>query len=155
TAEHFEERTAVWVLDAHKTEHATGGPRGVILTPAMGELTKRLVREDPEGPPFRNQDGKPWARNPICCRVPRVRQKLKLGDDLVASLYRHAVATDLLESGTGIAQAAELLGDRGMEMIMRHSNKLRERRQHLRDEITRATRKDGRNGGIPGHPPQG
>jgi site-specific recombinase XerD len=121
----------------------------------MVELTKRLVCEYPEGPLFRNEDGKPWTRNAIRCRFRRVRQKLKLGDDLVAYLYRHAVATDLLESGTGIAQAAELLGHKGTEMIMRHYNKLRERRQHLRDEITRATRKDGGNGGTPGHHPEG
>jgi hypothetical protein len=34
-------------------------------------------------------------------------------------------------------------------MIMRHYNKLRERRQHLRDEITRATWKDGGRDGTP------
>ena len=72
----------------------------------------------------------------------------------MAYLYRHAVCTDLLESGTGIAQAAELLGHSGTEMIMRHYNKLRERRQHLRDEITRATRKDGGSGETPPRPPE-
>ena len=39
TAEHVELRTGVWVLDDHKTEHATGEPRVVILTPPMLELT--------------------------------------------------------------------------------------------------------------------
>ena len=154
TAEHFEPRTNVWILGEHKTEGKTGEPRVIILTPEMVALTKRLIQAHPTGPLFLNEDGKPWNRNAIRCRFRRVRKKLNLGGDLVAYLYRHAVCTDLLESGTGIAQAAELLGHKGTEMIMRHYNKLRQRRQHLREQITRATRKDGGNGETGHHPPE-
>ncbi len=141
TAEHVELRTGVWVLDDHKTEHATGQPRVVILTPAILELTKRLMKERPEGPLFLNEDGKAWTRNAIRCRFRRVRKTLNLGGDLVAYLYRHAVATDLLESGAGLAQACEILGHKGTDMIMRHYQKLRQRRDHLRDQLNNA-RKD-------------
>jgi integrase len=154
TAEHADLRNGVWVLGEHKTQYATGAPRVVILTPEMVALTKRLMDQHPEGPLFRNEDGKPWTRNAVRCRFRRVREKLKLGGDLVAYLYRHAVATDLLESGAGIAQAAELLGHKGTEMLMRHYNKLRERRQHLREQITRATRKGGGGDGTPRRPPE-
>lgn len=154
TAEHVDLHNGVWVLDEHKTEHTVGEPRIIILTPDMLALTRRLMARYPEGPLFRNEDDKPWNRNAIRCRFRRVRKKLNLGGDLVAYLYRHAVCTDLLESGTGIAQAAELLGHKGTDMIMRHYNKLRERRQHLREEITRATRKDPGNGETPRHPPE-
>jgi integrase len=153
TARHVDLRAGLWVLDEHKTEHATGEARVVILTPEMVTLTRRLMGQHPEGPLFRDRDGKAWNRNSIRCRFRRVREKLNLGGDLVAYLYRHAVCTDLLESGTGIAQAAELLGHKGTDMIMRHYNKLRERRQHLRQEITRATRKCGGGGETPRHPP--
>jgi integrase len=138
TAEHFEPRTGVWVLEEHKTEGKTGEPRVIILTPAMVELTKRLIEKHPDGPLFPNEDGGPWNRNAIRCRFRRVRKKLNLGGDLVAYLYRHAVATDLLESGTGIAQAAEILGHKGTDMIMRHYQKLRQRRDHLREQVMRA-----------------
>src|SRR5262249_49178275 len=131
-------RIGAWVLGEHKTEEKTGEPRVIILTPAMVELTKRLMAEHTEGPLFLNEDGKPWNRNAIRCRFRRVRKKLKLGGDLVAYLYRHAVATDLLESGTGLAQAAEILGHKGTEMIMRHYSKLRERREHLRQQLEKA-----------------
>jgi integrase len=156
TAEHVDLRDGVWALEGHKTEHATGAPRVVILTPQMVALTRRLMARHPEGPLFRNEDGQPWTRNAVRCRFRRVRDKLGLGGDLVAYLYRHAVATDLLESGTGIAQAAELLGHKGTEMLMRHYSKLRQRRQHLRDHLTKATRKggDGRDG-TPRRPPGG
>jgi integrase len=153
-AEHVDLRNGLWVLDEHKTERATGRPRVVILTPEMLALTRRLVEKRPSGPLFRNEDGRPWTRNAIRCRFRRARKKLNLGGDLVAYLYRHAVATDLLESGAGIAQAAELLGHKGPEMVMRHYSKLRERRQHLREQITRATRKGGGSDGTPRRPPE-
>jgi len=143
TAEDVDLRTGVWVLVEHKTGHATGEPRVVILTPPMIELTRRLMALRPAGPLFRNEDGRPWNRNAIRCRFRRVRKKLGLGGDLVAYLYRHAVATDLLESGTGLAQAAEILGHKDTEMIMRHYQKLRQRRDHLREEVTKARRAKG------------
>ena len=67
-----------------------------------------------------------------------MRKKLALGGDLVAYLYRHAVATDLLEAGAGIVQAAEILGHKDTEMLMRHYQKLRQRREHLREQIMKA-----------------
>jgi integrase len=138
TAKHLDPRTGVWVFQEHKTEHATAESRVVILTPAMVELTERLMKKHPEGPLFRNEDGDPWTSNAIRCRFRRVREKLKLGGDVVAYLYRHAVATDLLESGTGIAQAAEILGHKDTEMIMRHYQKLKQRRDHLREQVVNA-----------------
>ena len=138
-AGHVDVRTGVWILDEHKTEHATGEPRVVILTPAMVQLTRGLMAKHPEGPLFRDAKGNPWNRNSIRCRFRRVRKKLNLGGDLVAYLYRHAVATDLLESGTGLAQACEILGHKGTEMIMRHYQKLKQRRDHLREQVQRAT----------------
>jgi integrase len=110
----------------------------------MVELTRGLMAKYPKGPLFRNEDDRPWNRNAIRCRFRRVRNKLKLGGDLVAYLYRHAVCTDLLESGTGIAQAAEILGHKGTEMIMRHYSKLRERREHLRDQLKKAREENDR-----------
>ena len=152
TAEQVDLRSGVWIFDKHKTGHKTGEPRIVILTPEMIALTKRLMNKHPEGPLFRDAKGNSWNRNSIRCRFRRVRKKLGLGGDLVAYLYRHAVATDLLETGAGLAQTAELLGHRGVEMVMRHYQKLKERRTHLRDQITRATRKDGGSGETPRHP---
>lgn len=127
-----------WVLDEHKTVSKTAEQRVIILTAAMLALTQTLMAKHPEGPLFRNAYGDPWTGNAIRCRFRRVRQKLQLGDDLVAYLYRHAVCTDLLESGAGIAQVAEILGHKGTDMIMRHYSKLRDRHEHLRDQLQRA-----------------
>ena len=138
TAAMVDLRTGVWTFEEHKTVGKTGEPRVVILTPAMIDLTKRLMAEYPEGPLFRNEDGNAWNRNSIRCRFRRVRDKLKLGDDVVAYLYRHAVCTDLLESGVGLVQTCEILGHKGTDMVMKHYSKIRNRREHLREQILKA-----------------
>lgn len=131
-------RTGVWELTEHKTRGKTGEKRTVILTPAMLELTQKLMKAHPDGTLFRNKRGMPWDRSSIRCRFRRVREKLKLGKDVVAYLYRHAVCTDLLEAGVGLAQTCEILGHKSTDMVMRHYSKIRNRREHLRDQIMRA-----------------
>ena len=52
---------------------ATG--RIVAHRKIAAELTRRLMQEHPEGPLFRNEDGKPWNRNAVRCRFRRVRDR--------------------------------------------------------------------------------
>ncbi len=138
TAADVDLRTGVWELSEHKTEGKTGESRVIILTPAMVELTKRLMEKYPTGPLFRNKKGNAWDQFSIRLRFRRVRRKLKLGGDVVSYLYRHAVCTDLLEAGVGLAQTCEILGHKTTAMVMRHYSKLRNRRDHLRDQILKA-----------------
>jgi integrase len=60
----------------------------------------------------------------------------------VAYLRRHAVATDLLESGTRVAQVPVILGHKGTGMVMRHYQKLEQRRDHLREQLMRARNRE-------------
>jgi integrase len=138
TAADVDLRTGVWTLSDHKTATKTGDNRVVILTEAMIELSRQLMERRPLGPLFRNADGDAWSTNAIRCRFRRARKTLKLGGDVVAYLYRHAVCTDLLESGVGLVQTCEILGHKGTTMVMRHYNKIRTRRDHLREQITKA-----------------
>jgi len=140
TSEHVNLHAGTWEFDEHKTASRTNEKRILILTPPMVELTKKLMAQvPPDTALFRNQRGKPWNRNAIRCRFTRVREKLSLGDDVVAYLYRHAFCTDMLESGAGLAQTCEVLGHKGTGTVMRHYNKLRDRREHLRQQIINAT----------------
>lgn len=138
TAAHVDLRTGVWELSDHKTGTKTGDKRVIILTPAMLELTKKLMKQYPDGTLFRNQRGNPWDRHTVRSRFKRVRRRLKLGDDVVPYLYRHAVCTDLLEAGVGLAQTCEILGHKTTVMVMRHYSKIRNRRDHLREQILEA-----------------
>jgi integrase len=140
TAAHVDLRGGVWVFRKHKTAKRTKAPkpRVVILTPAMVVLTRELVARYPEGPLFRNADGRPWTRNAIRCRFRRLREKLGLGGNLVAYLYRHTFTTDALANGAGLAEVCELLGHTTTATVMRHYAHLQEKREHLRKAAVKA-----------------
>jgi site-specific recombinase XerC len=60
-ARHFDAKRGTWVFpqEENKTGEATGRPRVVFLSPAIMDLSKRLARESPSGPLFRNAHGRP------------------------------------------------------------------------------------------------
>src|SRR5262249_18704139 len=53
TAAHVNLELGLWVFKEHKAAKRTGKPRIIYLTPAMVELTRKLVEKYPEGPLFR------------------------------------------------------------------------------------------------------
>jgi integrase len=139
TAAHVNLELGVWVFADHKTVKKTGKPRIVYLTPAMIELTKRLMTEHPDGALFRGPRGaKPFTRNSIRCRFKRLRQKLPHLKGLIAYAYRHSFATDALVNGVGIAQVAELLGHTSTEMVMRHYSHIAGNIGHMREAAMKA-----------------
>lgn len=127
-----------WELPKHKTVKKTGKPRRIYLSPAMIELTKRLLAEVPEGCEhlFRNERGKPWTTNAVRCRMRRLRDKLKLDHDVVAYAYRHTFATDALEQGIAPQFVAELLGHGNLDMLVAHYNQLHQKSDKLRQVVT-------------------
>jgi integrase len=139
TAANVSLEQGIWVLPEHKTRKKTGKPRVGYLTPSMVDLTRELLAEHPEGPLFRNSQGKPWSGNAIRCRFRNLRRKLGL-KGVVAYTYRHSYATDALEKGVGVAQVAELLGHTNADMLMQHYQHLSEKREHLRQAAVQATR---------------
>ena len=134
----------LWVLPEHKTKKKTGKPRLVYLTPAMLELTRKLMERHPTGRLFRNSRGKPWTRNAIRCRFRNLRAKLPQLKGVVSYTYRHSFVTDALENGVGVAQVAELLGHTSTDMVMSHYQHLREKREHLKQAAIQATRVSGK-----------
>jgi len=95
TARHVSQDWTMWILEEHKTDR-TGQARIVYLTPAMQELTRRLVALYPSGPLFRSTrkfDGteKPWTRNGIRCRFKRLRQKFKTDRSKLPDERRHEI----------------------------------------------------------------
>ena len=139
TAANVNLELGVWVFADHKTVKKTGKPRIVYLTPAMIELTKRLIANHPDGPLFRGpRGGKPFTRNGIRCRFKRLREKLPHLKGLIAYAYRHSFATDALVKGVGIAQVAELLGHTSTDMVMRHYCHIAGNIGHMRDAAMKA-----------------
>jgi integrase len=120
----------------NKTRWKTGEDfRTVYLTPAMVELTRRLVEEHGSGLVFRNSRGKAWTKGPIAYRFVRLRRKLGFGAECTAYAFRHLYITDALERGVNPATVAELVGHRSLDMIMRVYSKLGLRKGHLSDAV--------------------
>ena len=140
TAENVNLELGVWIFRKHKTAKKTGKPRVVYLTPAMVELSRKLMLKHPEGPMFRGPRQKmPFTRNGIRCRFRRLREKLPHLAGVVAYSYRHTYCTEALVNGVGIAQVAELMGHSSTEMVMTVYSKLSQHVGHLRDAAMQAT----------------
>jgi integrase len=152
--------STMWIFEEHKTDH-TGQPRIVYLTPAMQELTRRLVSLYPTGPLFRSTRRfggvrKPWTRNGIRCRFKRLRQKfrkerLKLPSHrrhevpdlsgLTAYVLRHTYATQALANGVSAPMVAALLGHRSTKMLDEHYSHLDQRGELLTEAAMQASRR--------------
>jgi integrase len=140
TAANVRLELGVWAFDQHKTSKKTDEPRIVYLTPAMVELSRRLVALYPEGPLFRGPRGKAaFTRQNIRCRFRRLREKLPHLRHFVCYNVRHTFATRALVNGVGVAQVAELLGHSSTEMVSKTYGHLADQVAHMREAARKAT----------------
>jgi integrase len=139
TAANVDIALGVWGFEQHKTAQKTHNPRIVYLTPAMVELSRKLVALYPEGPLFRGPRGKAaFTRQNIRCRFRRLRKKLPHLKHFVCYSMRHTYATAALVKGVGIAQVAELLGHSSTEMVSRTYGHLADQIAHMRAAAAKA-----------------
>jgi integrase len=139
TAAHVNLELGVWAFKEHKTAKRTGRPRVIYLTPAMVELTRRLVEKYPEGPLFRGPRSKRgFSRNGVRCRFRVLRQKLAHLAGVISYTMRHSFATQALVNGVGIAHVAELMGHVDTTMVSQHYAHLAGNVQHMREAAKRA-----------------
>ena len=125
-----------------KTTGVTGDDRCVYLNDGLRELLRRKIEQRGGGVLFLNTRGLPWGRNAVRCRFRRLRAKLGMKGIVCYSL-RHAYVTDALEAGVPIAQVAELVGHSDTKMVSATYSHLKERREHMRQQAERATKKAG------------
>lgn len=134
---------SVWILNEHKTDGA-GEARIVYLSPAMQEVTKKLVALYPEGPLFRSTRRmkglrRPWTVNAVRCRFKRLRKKFREERDklpqerrheipdlsgVTAYVLRHTFTTQALSNGLSAPVVASLLGHKSTKMLDEHYNHL-------------------------------
>jgi integrase len=140
TAANVDLSLGVWMFDEHKTAKKTHRPRVIYLTPAMVDLSRKLVALYPEGPLFRGPRGKvAFTRHNIRCRFRRLREKLPHLKHFVCYNVRHTFATQALVNGVGVAQVAELLGHSSTEMVSKTYGHLADQVTHMRDAARKAT----------------
>ena len=145
TAAHVNLDLGVWVFKEHKTAKRTGKPRVIYLTPAMVELTRRLMEKYPEGPLFRGPRSKRgFTRNGVRCRFRDLRQKLPHLAGVISYTMRHSFATQALVNGVGIAHVAELMGHVDTSMVSQHYAHLAGNVQHMREAARKPPAMDDR-----------
>jgi integrase/recombinase XerC len=140
-ARHVDLEAATWTFRG-KTTRKTKKMRVVYLTPKVVEICRRLVREHPEGPIFRNTVGTPWKTFSYGSQIRRLRKKLGLGPEVVAHGMRHLFVTDGLERGVSSTTIAVLAGHSGTAMIDRVYSHLPDRTSHLRDALLKIRPED-------------
>ena len=79
-------------------------PRVIFLTENIVNLISRHCEAFPDGPIFRNANGRPWTRDAVNCRVQWIRQKLKKVGQAIpgfcATALRHGLATDDMQASS-------------------------------------------------------
>ncbi|HOW74025.1 MAG TPA: site-specific integrase [Phycisphaerae bacterium] len=125
-----------WVFPASE---AKGGrvPRVIYLTPAAFEITKRLMKRYPQGPLFRNTDGRPWTPDAANCRFGRLKKKLGVKCCLYS--LRHSFATRALMRGLDSVTVAVLMGHSDTSMLARHYAHLTQAPSFLLEQARRAS----------------
>ncbi|HEX4128920.1 MAG TPA: tyrosine-type recombinase/integrase [Pirellulales bacterium] len=140
-ARHLED--GLWRLDSteHKTGRVTGKDRLIGVPNQLAKIVKRLSKLYPEGPIFRNSQGRPWKISTMFVRFEKARDKKVIRIEVVPYSYRHAWATHALENGRlDLYEVAKALGHRTTQMVMLHYDHSRKNAEHLKDIFNRARR---------------
>jgi integrase len=169
TVDHVSRDGSKWTFEEHKSDRQTGEARVVYLSPAMQELTRKLMALYPDGPLFRSTRKfggvrRPWTRNGIRCRFKRLREKAaklreaeadpekrkKIPDltGLTSYVCRHTFTTEALsQAGLPVAVVSALLGHRSTKMVDEAYNHTDQATGVLREAAARASRSGPNAGG--------
>jgi integrase len=133
---HLDEKGSRWIFPASEAKGARL-PRIVYLTPAALAITVRLAAKYPNGPLFRNSEGRGWTADAINCRFGRLRKKL----GIKACLYtlRHTWATKMLMRGVDSITVAALMGHTDPTMLARHYAHVGRSPEYLLEQAKRAS----------------
>lgn len=140
TAENVHPSGQCWVFAKHKTADKIGKPLVVYLNPCLQTLTKILSANHPDGPLFRQANGKPWLKDTVAMRLRRLATKLEMVG-VVAYAYRHTYATDALRAEVPMATVAALLGHTDTRMVSRVYGHLDQHSEYLADAASKAQKK--------------
>ena len=92
--------------------------RVIFLTEQAMQICRRLSKQFPTGPIFRNTRGGPWTKDAINCRFQRLKDKL--GRPVCAYAIRHSYATEGLKQGIDSLTLAQLMGHADTNMLAKH-----------------------------------
>jgi integrase len=101
----------------HKTQHLTGKPKVIPLTPRTLAFFLELWRLRVDEVVFHNTAGTPWNRHAFDHHFQRRRDALGLAGDLTPYCFRHSFATDAVRARASKTDVAALLGHASTRML--------------------------------------
>ena len=108
--------------------------RDVIVPERTVGVLRKWALKHAQGPVFRNEDGNPWTKGALNCRLRRLKGKLPFR--VTCYTARHSKATDILENGGSAGAVATILGHRDPTMVLKFYGKhIEQRAEHLRDLV--------------------
>jgi integrase len=114
-ARYFERARRCWRFPT-KVSKGKKRQRVVYLTDEALAITERRALKHPEGPIFRQRNGRPWDKNAVRCKFRRLKNRLEL-EDLCSYTLRHSFATRMLQAGVDSHIVAKLLGHTSTRML--------------------------------------
>ena len=75
TAEYVDLPNARWVFPQSESK-GKRAPRIIYLTEPALDITKRLVKQQPEAELFRNSQGRPWTTEAVACAFDRLQDRM-------------------------------------------------------------------------------
>ncbi len=135
-ARHVDLANARWVFPPRE-EKMGRVPRVIYLTEKAVEITRRRMLKYPEGPLFRNTDGRPWQTDAVNCRFATIEKKL--GKRYCLYALRHTWMNRLLTTGVDALTVAVLAGHSDPSTLARTYQHLSQNPEYLRSAARRAT----------------
>lgn len=135
-ARHLDRAGRCWVFRADESKGKEES-RVVLLNEKAFEISLRLALKNPEGPIFRNRDGRPWEKGSLGSRCYRLSKRL--GFHVCPYAIRHTFATDAIVRGVDLQTIATLMGHVDLKMLSRIYQHIRKRSDHLRAGLKKAT----------------
>jgi integrase len=135
-AQHFDRAGRCWILPKRE---AKGGreARIIHLSDKAFEICQRLALKRPEGPLFRNGNGKPWTTGVLDGRCQRISRKL--GFCVTPYSIRHTFATDAIIRGVDLQTIATIMGHTDLKMLSKVYQHIRKRSDHIKEGLRKAT----------------
>lgn len=132
---HFNRVGQCWVFPREESKGKRES-RVVHLSDTAYEICLRLSLKYPNGPLFRNSQGKSWSTAALVGRFDRLSKRL--GFKVIAYTLRHTFATEAIMRGVDLITLAALLGHRNLKMLSAHYAHIQRRSAHVKEGLRKA-----------------
>lgn len=137
--EHYDDARGCFEV-AGKTTRRTGRKRLLVLNRRAWRFIRWLRRGQTSGPVFRNGRGRAWAKDTFTRLFRRHANAADVRKEVTAYTLRHGFCCELLESGVGERQIADLMGHASTKLVSWYGRGVQSRVDYLRD-VSQARRR--------------